>query len=129
VADDEAETVNLVSTVRSLTLLPLGEHVTSLARTGRPVDRSLVHWLRRLIFRSAWLDQRVKEGELDVIFDEDSGAFVYIQPDRVANLSSSRLSPVGVASLTCDAEQVRSGVIPACLRRPTQAINKARISR
>jgi hypothetical protein len=41
-----------------------------------------VHWLRRLIFRSAWLDQRVKEGELDVAFDEDTHAFVYIQPDR-----------------------------------------------
>jgi hypothetical protein len=35
-----------------------------------------------LIFRSAWLDQRVKEGELDVSFDEDSSAFIYIQPDR-----------------------------------------------
>src|SRR3954463_8900038 len=25
---------------------------------GGPSDRSLVHWLRRLVFRSAWLDQR-----------------------------------------------------------------------
>ncbi|MGH2885056.1 MAG: hypothetical protein ACRDPA_20525, partial [Solirubrobacteraceae bacterium] len=47
-----------------------------------PSDRSLVHWLRRLIFRGAWLDQRVKEGELDVRFDSDSHAFIYIQPDR-----------------------------------------------
>ena len=47
-----------------------------------PSDRSLVHWLRRLIFRSAWLDQRVKEGELDVQFDDDVTGFVYIQPDR-----------------------------------------------
>jgi hypothetical protein len=47
-----------------------------------PSERSLVHWLRRLIFRSAWLDQRVKEGELDVSFDEDANAFQYIQPDR-----------------------------------------------
>src|SRR5881392_10960 len=46
-----------------------------------PSDRSLVHWLRRLIFRGAWLDQRVKEGELDIHFDGDSQAFVYIQPD------------------------------------------------
>ena len=29
-----------------------------------------MHWLRRLVFRSAWLDQRVKEGELDVVFEE-----------------------------------------------------------
>ena len=37
--------------------------------------------MRRLIFRSAWLDQRVKEGELDVRFGRPPG-FVYIQPDR-----------------------------------------------
>jgi hypothetical protein len=47
-----------------------------------PSDRSLVHWLRRLVFRSAWLDQRVKEGELDVRFDPDEQTFAYIQPDR-----------------------------------------------
>jgi hypothetical protein len=35
-----------------------------------------------LIFRSAWLDQRVKEGELDILFDDDASSFVYIQPDR-----------------------------------------------
>src|SRR5881392_3080018 len=47
-----------------------------------PSDRSLVHWLRRLVFRSAWLDQRVKEGELDVRFDADEHTFAYVQPDR-----------------------------------------------
>jgi hypothetical protein len=62
---------------------PLGEHVN--ARWGELVDgsnRSLVHWIRRLVFRGAWLDQRVKEGELDVVFDPDTNAFGYIQPDR-----------------------------------------------
>ena len=44
--------------------------------------RSLVHWLRRLVFRSAWLDQRVKEGELDVAYDQDTESFAYIQPER-----------------------------------------------
>ena len=61
----------------------LGEHIVScwpdLAGSS---ERSLVHWLRRLIFRSAWLDQRVKEGELDVWFDDQDNGFVYIQPDR-----------------------------------------------
>lgn len=47
-----------------------------------PAERSLVHWLRRLIFRGAWLDQRVREGELDVAFDEAHGNFRYVQPDR-----------------------------------------------
>ncbi|MFI5038403.1 MAG: hypothetical protein ACHQCG_00550, partial [Solirubrobacterales bacterium] len=45
-------------------------------------ERSLVHWMRRLIFRSAWLDQRVKEGELDIRFDDHCSSFVYVQPDR-----------------------------------------------
>ena len=62
---------------------PLGEHVNDCwpALVG-PSERSLVHWLRRLIFRSAWLDQRVKEGELDVWFDDRTNGFVYVQPDR-----------------------------------------------
>src|SRR3954463_763812 len=47
-----------------------------------PAARSLVHWLRRLVFRSAWLDQRVKEGELDVVFDEITHTFGYVQPER-----------------------------------------------
>jgi hypothetical protein len=47
-----------------------------------PQQKSLVHWLRRLVFRGAWLDQRVKEGELDVIFDEDTQTFGYVQPER-----------------------------------------------
>lgn len=61
----------------------LGEHVNDCwPELSGPSDRSLVHWLRRLIFRSAWLDQRVKEGELDVSFDTRRGRFIYIQPDR-----------------------------------------------
>ena len=32
---------------------------------------SLVYWLKKLIFRSAWLDHRVKEGMLDVAWDEE----------------------------------------------------------
>jgi hypothetical protein len=61
----------------------LGEHVNDCwPELVGPADRSLVHWLRRLVFRSAWLDQRVKEGELDVAFDPERNAFSYIQPDR-----------------------------------------------
>ena len=45
-------------------------------------DHGLVHWIRRLVFRGAWLDQRVKEGELDVRFDETTQSFGYVQPDR-----------------------------------------------
>ena len=61
----------------------LGEHVNDCwPELIGPADRSLVHWLRRLVFRSAWLDQRVKEGELDVAYDVESQTFAYIQPDR-----------------------------------------------
>ena len=62
---------------------PLGGHVNENwdALVG-PSNKSLVHWLRRLVFRGAWLDQRVKEGELDVVFDDLTQSFGYVQPER-----------------------------------------------
>ncbi len=61
----------------------LGEHVNDCwPELCGPSDRSLVHWMRRLVFRSAWLDQRVKEGELDIAFDQETSTFAYVQPDR-----------------------------------------------
>ena len=61
----------------------LGEHVNDCwPELVGPSDRSLVHWLRRLVFRSAWLDQRVKEGELDIVFDEATHTFGYVQPEH-----------------------------------------------
>src|SRR5215204_7130605 len=63
----------------------LGEHINEhWAELVGPASRSLVHWIRRLVFRGAWLDQRVKEGELDVVFDGESHTFGYVQPDREA---------------------------------------------
>lgn len=60
----------------------LGEHVNECwPELVGPAERSLVHWLRRLVFRSAWLDQRVNEGELTFCFVEDTGSFVYVQHD------------------------------------------------
>lgn len=44
-------------------------------------DESLVYWLRRLVFRSAWLDHRVKQGLLDVEWDQESGEFTYSEPN------------------------------------------------
>ncbi len=70
----------------------LGEHVNDCwPELVGPADRSLVHWLRRLVFRSAWLDQRVKEGELSVAFDADTMQFAYVQPDR--NDEAIQLAP------------------------------------
>lgn len=61
----------------------LGVHVTHhWEDLSGPSNQSFVHWIRRLVFRGAWLDQRVKEGELDIVFDERRQSFGYIQPDR-----------------------------------------------
>ena len=63
----------------------LGEHINEhWTELVGPANRSLVHWIRRLVFRGAWLDQRVKEGELDVVFDADTQSFGYVQPERDA---------------------------------------------
>ncbi|HEX6601642.1 MAG TPA: hypothetical protein VF030_03285 [Solirubrobacterales bacterium] len=66
---------------------PLGEHINeNWEDLAGPANRSLVHWIRRLVFRGAWLDQRVKEGELDIVFDEHSQTFGYVQPERGSEL-------------------------------------------
>ena len=60
----------------------LGEHVNDCwPDLVGPADRSLVHWL----------DQRVKEGELAISFDEHSLQFAYVQPDR--NDEAIQLAP------------------------------------
>src|SRR5262249_48663135 len=53
----------------------LGRHLAELA-TG-PGGPALVYWLRKLVFRSAWLDQRVKHGLIEPVYDERSGTFAY----------------------------------------------------
>jgi hypothetical protein len=74
----------------------LGEHVNDCwPELVGPAERSLVHWLRRLVFRGAWLDQRVNEGELDVVFEEESGGFAYVQPTNPC--SSGDCEPIELA--------------------------------
>jgi len=73
---------------------PLGAHVNeNWEELVGPSNKSLVHWLRRLVFRGAWLDQRVKEGELDVVFDERTQTFGYVQPDRDSELIELSAEP------------------------------------
>src|SRR3981189_682893 len=75
-SDELEDLVNLtVNGEISDPVSPLGSHVNDrwYDLVG-PADRSLVHWLRRLVFRGAWLDQRVKEGEVAGCFhEEDTG--------------------------------------------------------
>jgi hypothetical protein len=90
-ADDlvELASTGRVAEPRSL----LGEH---LQECGRQLDElhpeTLTYWLRKLVFRGAWLDHRVKAGLLDVSFDEDSGSFAYRMPSDQAPLVE--LAPV-----------------------------------
>jgi hypothetical protein len=41
---------------------------------------SLVYWLRKLIFRGAWLDHQVKRGALEIVWDETDDEFAYQHP-------------------------------------------------
>jgi hypothetical protein len=41
---------------------------------------SLVYWLKKLVFRGAWLDHRVKEGLLEVAWDDEISDFGYRDP-------------------------------------------------
>ena len=49
-------------------------------RVGLLEGESLVYWLQKLVFRGAWLDHRVKEGLLEVAWDEESADFGYAEP-------------------------------------------------
>ncbi|MDH4176532.1 MAG: hypothetical protein OEV72_03060 [Thermoleophilia bacterium] len=49
-------------------------------RLGVLEGESLVYWLRKLVFRSAYLDHRVKVGSLEVAWDEGTGDFGYAEP-------------------------------------------------
>lgn len=64
-------------------LLQQGEEVLILQ------GESLVYWLRELVFRSAWLDLRLLEGQLEVTFDAEAGDFVYFP----AGHRSRRIGP------------------------------------
>ena len=56
----------------------LVRHWERLALVG---GESLVYWLRKLVFRGAWLDHRVKENLLEVAWDDETSEFGYRDPD------------------------------------------------
>jgi hypothetical protein len=61
---------------------PLGEYlVRHWERIALIRDESLVNWLRKLVFRSAWLDHRVKENLLEVSWDDEKADFGYRDPN------------------------------------------------
>ncbi len=84
---DPDETADLVELVSS----PVGEIGEPRSALGRYLVRhwervslvdgeSLVYWLKKLVFRGAWLDHRVKEGLLEVAWDDDAADFAYRDP-------------------------------------------------
>ena len=83
---DEDETADLVELVerdwidepRSGLGRYLVRHWERISLVG---GESLVYWLKKIVFRSAWLDHRVKEGILDVAWDEDLADFAYRDPN------------------------------------------------
>jgi hypothetical protein len=81
--EEEADLVELVADgriveARSGLGLYIVRHWERLSLVG---DESLVYWLRKLVFRGAWLDHRVKEGLLDVSWEDDTGDFGYAEPE------------------------------------------------
>jgi hypothetical protein len=83
---DEDETADLVElTAHGRISEPLSGLGAYLVRHWEQIaligDESLVYWLRKLIFRGAWLDQRVKENVLEVAWDEHASDFGYRDPD------------------------------------------------
>jgi hypothetical protein len=56
----------------------LGEYIVrQWERLSLVGDESLVYWLRKLVFRGAWLDHRVKENLLEVAWDDERSDFAY----------------------------------------------------
>ena len=62
-------------------------------RVGLIGGESLVYWLRKLVFRGAWLDHRVKEGLLEVMWDEEEADFGYRSPNGDRALLDVALVP------------------------------------
>ena len=82
---DDDETADLVELVEHDTIeaarSELGRYLVRHWPELSLVDgESLVYWLKKLVFRGAWLDQRVKEGKLEVSFEESDAEFSYHDP-------------------------------------------------
>ncbi|MEQ8832817.1 MAG: hypothetical protein RIB67_00070 [Miltoncostaeaceae bacterium] len=54
--------------------------------------RDMVHWLRRLVVRGAWIDQHVRDGALVPAFEQGSG-FSYRSPVAGAPVSVDTHAP------------------------------------
>ena len=83
---DDDETADLVELVERDAIeeprSALGRYLVRHWNEVSLVDgESLVYWLKKLVFRGAWLDHRVKEGLLEVGWDDRAAEFAYRDPD------------------------------------------------
>jgi hypothetical protein len=81
----DEETLDLVELTAEGRILEarsgLGQYlVRHWERVAQVDGESLVYWLRKLVFRGAYLDHRVKEGLLEVAWDDESSDFRYAEP-------------------------------------------------
>jgi len=79
---DDDETADLVELVESDAIQAprsaLGEYlVRHWDELALVRGESLVYWLKKLVFRGAWLDHRVKEGLLEVDWDDERQDFTF----------------------------------------------------
>ncbi|MGB2953099.1 MAG: hypothetical protein WBB74_06875 [Gaiellaceae bacterium] len=82
---DDDETADLVELVADGRIVEprsgLGQYlVRHWERLSLVGGESLVYWLRKLVFRGAWLDHWVKDGRLEVSWEDESGEFAYLDP-------------------------------------------------
>ena len=82
---DEEETSDLVAlAAQGLIDGPQSRLGRYLSRNWERVSlvdgESLVYWLRKLIFRGAWLDHQVKRGALEVVWEDNEAEFAYQHP-------------------------------------------------
>ena len=82
---DDDETADLVELAADGRIVeprsPMGRYlVRHWERVSLVEGESLVYWLRKLVFRGAWLDHRVKEGLLEIAWDERASEFSYRDP-------------------------------------------------
>ncbi len=83
---DEEETLDLVELAADGQITEpqsaLGQYLMRhWERVALNDGESLVYWLRKLVFRGAYLDHRVKENLLEVSFDDATGDFAYAEPE------------------------------------------------
>ena len=52
---------------------PLAAHIAARREALEWQGRDVVHWLRRLIFRGAWIDQQITDGRIIPVWDEAHG--------------------------------------------------------